>query len=53
MLLDYMTKHWQQNFVTVDLQRKDIIEIFIKRPYFMIVNVDAPLMLRFNRHPRR
>lgn len=53
MLLDFVTKHWQQNFVTIDLQSKNLIEFFIKRPFFLLVNVDAPLMLRFNRNPRR
>lgn len=48
-LLVYITKNWRENFVTVDLRTKELVESFIKRPFFMLVSVDAPLMQRFER----
>ncbi|KAL0951565.1 hypothetical protein HGRIS_008247 [Hohenbuehelia grisea] len=48
-LLNHVTRHWRSHFVTGDLTRRDIIEIFVRRPFFMLVYVDAPVLLRFKR----
>ncbi|EGG07248.1 uncharacterized protein MELLADRAFT_35707 [Melampsora larici-populina 98AG31] len=47
--LDYSTKHWSHDFVTTDLQSKIEIEKFLKRPFFVLVNVEAPTRLRWER----
>lgn len=49
-MLDYVTDRWQEHFVTMDLVFQDEIEAFSKRPFFLLVNVDAPLMTRFARY---
>ncbi|KAF8510002.1 cytidine deaminase-like protein [Hysterangium stoloniferum] len=43
-LLTYVTQHWQESFVTCDLDTPQLIEQFIKRPFFQVVSVDAPLL---------
>ncbi|TFK77373.1 hypothetical protein BDN72DRAFT_40245 [Pluteus cervinus] len=48
-LLAFVTKNWLSNYVTVDLCTGDAIETFIKRPFFMLVSVDAPMYDRFQR----
>ncbi|PFH49687.1 hypothetical protein AMATHDRAFT_147169 [Amanita thiersii Skay4041] len=48
-MLDFVTKRWQENFVTSDLQTREHVELFIKRPFFLLVHVDAPLYERFQR----
>lgn len=48
-MLDYVTRRWQDNFVTSDLQTREQIEMFIKRPFFLLVSVDAPLYDRYRR----
>lgn len=48
-LLDYVTRHWRSKFVTVDLTSVELVGIFAKRPFFMLVNVAAPLLQRFRR----
>ncbi|KAK2461544.1 hypothetical protein APHAL10511_006007 [Amanita phalloides] len=48
-MLDYVTRRWQDNFVTSDLRTREQIEIFVKRPFFLLVSVDAPLCDRFRR----
>jgi dCMP deaminase len=48
-LLDYVTDHWEDNFVTVDLETKELVELFVKRPFFLLVSVDAPLSERYRR----
>ncbi|KAF5368431.1 hypothetical protein D9758_002253 [Tetrapyrgos nigripes] len=48
-VLDHVTRNWKTNFVTCDLDTKGLIEMFIKRPFFMLVSVDAPIYDRFLR----
>jgi len=48
-LLDYVTEHWEDNFVTLDLKTKELVELFVKRPFFLLVSVDAPLYQRYHR----
>ncbi|KAH9486498.1 Deoxycytidylate deaminase [Psilocybe cubensis] len=48
-LLDYVTKNWRNDFVTSDLRTRSLIETFVRRPFFLLVSVDAPLLERFHR----
>ncbi|KIL71665.1 hypothetical protein M378DRAFT_64520, partial [Amanita muscaria Koide BX008] len=48
-MLDFVTKRWQDNFVTSDLRTREHVEMFIKRPFFLLVSVDAPLYQRYKR----
>ncbi|EGO31019.1 hypothetical protein SERLADRAFT_455546, partial [Serpula lacrymans var. lacrymans S7.9] len=42
-LLDHVTRNWRSNYVTVALNTQCLIEYFAKRPFFMVIYVDAPL----------
>jgi dCMP deaminase len=48
-MLDYATRNWRENFVTTDIVQKEVIEEFAIRPFFLLVNVDAPVLVRFKR----
>ncbi|KAK7694966.1 hypothetical protein QCA50_002154 [Cerrena zonata] len=48
-LLDYVTKNWKSNFVTVDLDTEELLQPFLIRPFVLVVYVDAPLLTRFQR----
>lgn len=48
-LLDHVTRNWRKNFVTVDLTSSALVGLFAKRPFFLLVNVDAPLLQRYRR----
>ncbi|KAJ7040443.1 cytidine deaminase-like protein [Mycena alexandri] len=48
-LLDYATRNWRLDFVTVDLYTREVIEAFVKRPFFLLLSIDAPLLARFYR----
>ncbi|PWN37884.1 uncharacterized protein FA14DRAFT_116879 [Meira miltonrushii] len=49
-LLDHVTFNWRDNIVTLDLLTRQDLEIgFDKRPFFLLVGVDAPVMIRFRR----
>ena len=51
-LLDHVTRNWESNFVTADLYTRELVDVFIKRPFFMLVSVDAPVLERFRRSKR-
>ncbi|KAH9081730.1 cytidine deaminase-like protein [Lactarius deliciosus] len=48
-LLEHVTLNWRSNFVTRDLRTERMIQMFTKRPFFMLVSVDGPISDRFRR----
>lgn len=52
-MLDYITRSWRGRWVTLDLGTWDRAEPFLKRPFFMLVNVEAPIGARYTREKRR
>lgn len=51
-LLDYVTRNWRNDYVTVDLIDQTALEKFSTRPFFMVVSVDAPILIRYHRSLR-
>lgn len=51
-LVDYVTKRWRKHFV-VDIQDLSTLEVLAKRPFFLHIAVDAPLMIRYERYKIR
>lgn len=52
-LLDFVTKRWQQYWVTTDVWNEDVLENLLRRPSFILVSVDAPVSLRWKRFKNR
>ncbi|KAL7414264.1 cytidine deaminase-like protein [Mrakia frigida] len=50
-LLNNATKSWRTNLVTTDLQTTDDLEEFLKRPFFLLVGVEAGALVRWDRFP--
>ncbi len=48
-LMEYVTKQWQQRWVTTDVWDESALEIFLRRPFFLLISVDAPVSLRWKR----
>ena len=48
-LLDYVTKHWQHNFVTTSIHDESVFDALSRRPFFILVHVDAPTSVRWQR----
>ncbi|KAI0685173.1 cytidine deaminase-like protein [Cerioporus squamosus] len=48
-LLAHITKNWRSDFVTLDLDTKDVLAEFLTRPFVVVVSVDAPLLMRYRR----
>ncbi|KAK6542948.1 Deoxycytidine monophosphate (dCMP) deaminase [Orbilia ellipsospora] len=49
-LLDYVTPRWQERWVTTEIWSEDALEALLKRPFFMLVSVDAPVIVRWQRY---
>ncbi|CAG8460572.1 2615_t:CDS:2 [Funneliformis caledonium] len=48
-LLFYVTKNWIDNFVTCDIDNHKILELYRKRPFFLLLTVDSPITIRYQR----
>ncbi|KAM0356743.1 hypothetical protein ACHAO7_004679 [Fusarium culmorum] len=52
-LLDFVTKQWRSRYVTTDIPTEDVLDVFLRRPFFMLLSVDAPLTVRWRRFQER
>lgn len=48
-LLDFVTKHWRERWVVADIPSEAVLEQYARRPFFLLVSVDAPLQVRWAR----
>ncbi|KAH7325892.1 putative dCMP deaminase [Stachybotrys elegans] len=52
-LLDYVTKWWRDRFVTTDIPDEVVLDIYMRRPFFLLLSIDAPLTVRWRRFQHR
>lgn len=52
-LLNFVTKRWQEKWVTTDIADGLTLDRFLLRPFFLLVSVDAPVSLRWKRFSER
>ncbi|KAI9598761.1 cytidine deaminase-like protein [Syncephalis fuscata] len=52
-LLAYVTTRWQERFVTCDIKEIETIERYRRRPFFLLLSVDAPILVRYARYQSR
>ena len=52
-LLDFVTKRWREHWVLTDIYDDATLESLLRRPFFMLMSVDAPVTLRFQRFSDR
>lgn len=48
-LLEFVTKRWRERWVTTHIESESVLETYMRRPFFLLISVDAPLMVRFQR----
>ncbi|KAF8314473.1 deoxycytidylate deaminase [Clavulina sp. PMI_390] len=49
-LLDFVTRNWRENYVSLIAGDEfDLSEISV-RPFFLVLRIDAPILLRWRRH---
>lgn len=52
--LSSITQTWQTHYVTTDLTTVEDLDVgFLKRPFFLLVAVDGPILKRFERERRK
>ncbi|KAI5927000.1 cytidine deaminase-like protein [Camillea tinctor] len=52
-LLDFVTKHWRARWVTTDIHDEAVFDALSRRPFFILISVDAPVTVRWQRHQER
>jgi dCMP deaminase len=52
-LLDFVTKRWRSRFVITDIPTEAVLDVFLRRPFFMLLSIDAPLTVRWKRYRDR
>ncbi|ORX91852.1 deoxycytidylate deaminase [Basidiobolus meristosporus CBS 931.73] len=46
---EFTTKNWRSNYVICHISTANELNLYRKRPFFLLVAVDAPLIVRYNR----
>ncbi|KAK3985044.1 cytidine deaminase-like protein [Cladorrhinum sp. PSN332] len=49
-LIDHVTRNWQSRFVTTDIPSSEILTLYTRRPFFLLISIDAPVLTRFKRY---
>jgi dCMP deaminase len=52
-LLDYVTARWQEYWVTTDIWDESVLDVLLRRPFFLLLSVDAPVTVRWDRFEAR
>ncbi|MCJ1352382.1 MAG: Deoxycytidine monophosphate (dCMP) deaminase [Icmadophila ericetorum] len=48
-LLEFVTKEWYKYWVLTDIWDEKVLDALARRPFFLLISVDAPVMLRWER----
>ncbi|EXJ90882.1 dCMP deaminase [Capronia coronata CBS 617.96] len=52
-LLEFVTKRWREHWVLTDIYDEATLEALLRRPFFLLLNVDAPVGVRYSRFSER
>lgn len=52
-LVDFATKNWMRKWVTTDIWNELSLYHLQKRPFFILVSVDAPITQRWRRYTQK
>jgi dCMP deaminase len=52
-LLDFVTLRWRERWVTTDIWDDTVVDALLRRPFFLLVSVDAPVSVRWQRFKDR
>jgi dCMP deaminase len=52
-LLDFVTKQWRERWVTTDIHSESILDKLLRRPFFILISIDAPVSVRWARYKAR
>lgn len=52
-LLEHVTQRWRDRWVATGVMSKDVLDTYSRRPFFLLISVDAPLLVRWKRYQQR
>ncbi|KAK3325833.1 cytidine deaminase-like protein [Apodospora peruviana] len=52
-LLEFVTQRWRERWVTDDIFSEAVLDMYARRPFFLLISVDAPLTVRWRRYCNR
>lgn len=52
-LLDFVTLRWKERWVTTDIWDDKVVDDLLRRPFFLLISVDAPVSVRWKRFTDR
>lgn len=52
-LLDFVTKRWREHWVLTDIWEEDVLDALLRRPFFLLISIDAPVIQRYDRFSSR
>jgi dCMP deaminase len=52
-LLDFVTLRWRERWVTTDIWDDSVVDALLRRPFFLLISVDAPVSVRWKRFTDR
>ncbi|KAK5217609.1 Deoxycytidine monophosphate (dCMP) deaminase [Exophiala xenobiotica] len=52
-LLEFVTKRWREHWVLTDIYDESTLELLLRRPFFLLLNVEAPVGVRYQRFSER
>lgn len=52
-LLEFVTKRWRERWVIANIDDEETLEALWRRPFFILISVDAPLGERWQRWQRK
>ena len=53
VLLEFVTKRWRERWVTDHIPNETVLDMYSRRPFFLLISVDAPLTTRWKRFRSR
>ncbi|KAJ4367964.1 Deoxycytidine monophosphate (dCMP) deaminase [Didymella sp. IMI 355093] len=48
-LLEFVTLRWRERWVTTDIWDDKVVDALLRRPFFLLISVDAPVSVRWQR----
>ncbi|KAF2478260.1 uncharacterized protein BDR25DRAFT_250967 [Lindgomyces ingoldianus] len=52
-LLEFVTLRWRERWVTTDVWDEESVDVLLRRPFFLLISVDAPVSVRWQRFKAR
>ena len=52
-LLEFVTLRWREHWVTTDIWDVSVVDALMRRPFFLLVSIDAPVSIRWKRFTDR